>query len=272
MSLAQLWCWPSARPQYLPLANRLKGPKHPPPALLPVDPKDSHHCTWYASQTLFELREGHRCKDMNRKHNTVCQNRNESRNTWISAYDVSVSARCKRLRHRQSSIRSSVTGDRYRRTLHPGEQCKSMIVSRMKNFRCSRVATSRKTWTAFINMAPIYSEPSLESQTLSTAVSGDKWLLLNGVVPRCLRVPECFSVSEFHFIEQSAIVRHCIIALNTVIGYNKQMVSKYYGCVCAHQENESHFVTANSGCGQKYKHFKQAIQSAMVQCRNAEAH
>ncbi len=55
MSLAQLWCWPSARPQYLPLANRLKGPKHPPLALLPVDPKDSHRCTWYASQTSPSL-------------------------------------------------------------------------------------------------------------------------------------------------------------------------------------------------------------------------
>lgn len=41
-------------------------------------------------------------------------------------------------------------------------------------------------------------------------------------------------------------------------------------CVCAHRENESHFVMANSGCGQQYKHFKQAIQSAMVQCRNTD--
>ena len=45
-----------------------------------------------------------------------------------------------------------------------------------------------------------------------------------------------------------------------------------YTYICAHQESESHFQTANSGCGQQYKHLKQAIQSAMVQCRNTEAH
>lgn len=191
MSSAQLWCWPSARPQYLPLAHRLKGPKHPPPALLPADPKDSHRCTWYASQTSPSLSSG---KGIGAKiwiENTTLFVR-IGMSPGIRAYrgyDVSVSARCKRLRYRQSSIGSSVTGDRYRWTLHPGEQCKSMIVSRMENFRCSRVATSRKTWTAFINMAPIYSEPSLESQTLGTAVSGDKWLLLNGVVPRCCASP-----------------------------------------------------------------------------------
>ena len=41
-------------------------------------------------------------------------------------------------------------------------------------------------------------------------------------------------------------------------------------CLCAHEVNESRFVAANGGCGQQYKHFKQAIESAMVQCRNTE--
>lgn len=40
------------------LANWLKGPKNPPPVLLPVDPKDSHCCTWYASQTSPSLSSG----------------------------------------------------------------------------------------------------------------------------------------------------------------------------------------------------------------------
>lgn len=45
-----------------------------------------------------------------------------------------------------------------------------------------------------------------------------------------------------------------------------------YTYICAHQESESHFQAANSGCGQQYKHLKQAIQSATVQCRNTETH
>lgn len=44
-------------------------------------------------------------------------------------------------------------------------------------------------------------------------------------------------------------------------------------CVCVRacaSENESHFAPPNSGCGQQYKHFKQAIQSTMFECRNTE--
>lgn len=87
----------------------------------------------------------------------------------------------------------------------------------MKSFRCSRVARSCTIWTAFINMALIYSKPSLESQTTAQqlAVTNDaaEWCC-----PLLLGVPSRFSVSEFHFIEQCAIVRHCIITLNKVIG------------------------------------------------------
>lgn len=179
MSSAQLSPWPSARPQYLSLSNRLKGPKHPPPALLPVDPKDSYRCTWYASQTSSSLSSGKGSGTKIWIENAVCQNRN----TCISGPDGSLSATYKHVHYRQSSIRSSVTGDRYRWTLWHREKCKSMIGSRMKSFRRSRVGRSCKTWTAFINMVLIYSKPSLESRTPGTAVSGDKWLLLNGVVP-----------------------------------------------------------------------------------------
>lgn len=118
---------------------------------------------------------------MNREYNTVCQNRN----VCILGSSVCLSATCKCVYNRQSSIRSSVTGDRYRWTLCPREQCKSMIGSRMKSLRCLRVGRSCKTRTAFINMVLIYRKPSLESQTPGTAVSGDKWLLLNGAVPCC---------------------------------------------------------------------------------------
>lgn len=143
----------------------------------------------------------------------------------------------------------------------------------MKSCRCSRVARSRTVWTASINMALIYSNPSLERQTTAQQLA-----VTNDAAERCcpllLGVAACFPVSEFHFIEQCAIVCHRIIALNKVIGWNKQMGSSCVRttcvCVCAHWENESHFVMANRGCGQQYKHFKQAIHSAMVECRNTD--
>lgn len=44
--------------------------------------------------------------------------------------------------------------------------------------------------------------------------------------PLLLAVPGCFSVSEFHFFEQCAIVRHCIITLDAVIQDGR------VACVC----------------------------------------
>lgn len=76
-------------------------------------------------------------------------------------YDASLSARGFATGR---AIRSSVTGDRSRWNLHPGEQCNNVIGSRMKSFRGSRVAGSCKPRTAFISMVLIYSKPSLESQ------------------------------------------------------------------------------------------------------------
>ncbi len=170
-------------------------------------------------------------------------------------------------------IRSSVTGDRYRWKLHPREQCESMIASRMRNFRCSWVARSCKNLDSFYNMVLIYSKPPLESQTLSTAVSSDKWLLLNGVVPR--RYASLVVSLSANFIPLNKELLYATVlslSIRSLDKINRLYREKWMVCVCARQKNESHFVTANSGCGQQYKHFKQAIQSAMVQCRNTEPH
>lgn len=78
------------------------------------------------------------------------------------------------------------------------------------------MASGCTIWTALINMTLIYSKPSPDSQTTAQqlAMTNDtaEWCC-----PLLLGVPSCFSVSEFHFIEQCAIVRHCIITLNNVI-------------------------------------------------------
>ena len=92
-----------------------------------------------------------------------------------------------------------------------------------------------KTWTAFINMVLIYSKPSPESQTLGTAVSGDKWLLLNGVVPRC-RASLVVSLSP-NFISLNKV-----LLLASALSLSKQSLDKinrYYRdvcvvCVCVH--------------------------------------
>lgn len=172
---------------------------------------------------------------MNREHNAICRNRNESRKTCISGNDVFLSARCKWLHSRQSSMGSSVTTDSYEWTLHPREQCESMIVSRMKNFRCTRVTRSRKTWTAFINIVLIYSKPSPESQTLGTAVSGDKWLLLSGPVPYC-RVSLLVSLSP-NFISLNKVLLF-VTALSLSIRSSDE-INRWYRDVhvlslCAH--------------------------------------
>lgn len=119
MSSPQLLSWPSATPHHLSLAKWLRGPQLSPSSAAPCG---SHRYTplylvCLSEQLLFELREGQRCKDMNREHNAVCQNRNESENTCIPGDDVSLSAG---VCNRQGSIRSSVRGDRCRWTPHPG--------------------------------------------------------------------------------------------------------------------------------------------------------
>lgn len=76
---------------------------------------------------------------------------------------------------------------RWQVQMNPREQCKSVIESRMKSFRCSWVAMSKKTCTALINMVVIYSKPSLESQTAAQQLlvtnnccwmAGRSWLFL----------------------------------------------------------------------------------------------
>lgn len=206
---------------------------------------------------------------MNREHNVVCRNRNEHRNACISGYDVSLSARCNWLHFTQGSIRSSVKGDRYRLDPYPREQCQSTIVSRMKNFRCSRVAGSSWNLDSFHKhgshlQQTFPGEPKPSAQQL--VVKNDCcWMLLSLAAAR----PQLFPFFKFNFIEQRAVVGHSIITLNTVVGQNEQMVSRcaHHLCGSTHQENESHFLAANSSYGQQCKHFTKCF-NAMVQPRH----
>lgn len=91
-----------------------------------------------SERLLFELREGQRCKDMNREHNTVCQNRNESKNMCISGNDASLSAK-----GFQQIELYQVICYCYRWQVHMNpvppkwgvERCERMIGPRMKSFR-----------------------------------------------------------------------------------------------------------------------------------------
>lgn len=142
MSSAGLWSWPSATPQHLSPANRLKGPEHLPPVLLPVDPTDSPCCTWYSSQTCTSLSSGKGSGAKIWIENTTLFVR-IGMSPGMCAYRASV---C--LYQRDASGLApdralsghllQVTGTD--ETCTPGEQCKSVIVSRMKNSGCSRVA------------------------------------------------------------------------------------------------------------------------------------
>lgn len=231
--------------------------------------RSSLYLVCFSERPLFELREGQWCKDMNREHNAVCQNRNESRNACISGYDVSLSARCKRLHSRQSSIGSSVTGDRYRWNLHPWGAMRERDCVRDEELQV--LQGGHKDPGSFHKHGSHLQQPSLESRTPGTAVSGDKWLLLNGVVPCCC-ASLVFSLSP-NFISLNKVLLFATALSLSIRSLDKiNRWYRQYVCVCAHQENESHFLTSNSGCGQQYKHLKQAIQSAMVQCRNTEAH
>lgn len=135
-----------------------------------------------SDRLLFELQEGQQCKDMNRKHSIVFQLNVGGRKcitTMMCLYQQGTSC---------YTVDTSISGHLFSMTATdepstPGEQCKSTIMSRTRDFR---VAMSCRTWTAEGNMVLIYSTYlPLEGQILGTALSGDKWLLLNGAVPLC---------------------------------------------------------------------------------------
>ena len=76
--------------------------------------------------------------------------------------------------YRQSSIRSSVTGDSYMNPAPRGAMPERDCVQDEGLAVLAGGQERRKTWKAFINMVLIYSKPSPESQTHGAAVSGDK--------------------------------------------------------------------------------------------------
>lgn len=175
-------------------------PKYPPPALI--------H-TWYASQTNPTLNSGKGSGATIWMENTTLFVR-EGKNTGIRAYRAMMCPHTELylvICHRwQVKIRPT-----------PREQCNSKIASRMQNFRCLRVVRSRSLDSFHIHGShlqqtfPGEHKPSAQPLVVT---NGCCWMLLSLAAVR----PWLFPVSEFHFIEQSAIVRHSIIALNAAIG------------------------------------------------------
>ena len=229
MSLSPLWSWPWARPHSLSLAKWLKGPQNPPAASLPVDPRDAYGGIWYAPQTSSSLSSGKGSGASIWIENTTLFVR-IGMSPGIRVYrsdGASLSGPCTQVCSGQSSIRSICYGRQVQMSpAPPGPRQERDWVQDEEALGAQRWLRSHR------NLCSFHKHGSHLQQTLPgepnrrTAVSGDKWLLLNGVVPGCRASLVVSPSPEFHFVKQYAIVCHCIITLNMVTGWSKQIASK----------------------------------------------